>query len=319
MKPFLRSATIISICALTATVGASPIELGEASLYTLVGAGVNAGTSSHGGNLVLGSEAQVFGSAGARNYIGVSAGVRIHEHLHGGHINASPDLVVHGDKTSAFPYGSGLSNNHWPDVYQDMLDASAEAAALEGESISSILGSTTLTSQNKPVSVYHINGRINLGTGKTLTISGNAADKFVINVTQGLDLGSGASIVVEGVQPGNVLFNFTGGGPGGPAATAAAGKLSGIFLAPRMFWQLGDGLNLPATRVLASGIEANIQDITPPPAVFVPDLPESEPVIPEPITLSLVSTAAGILLLGRGLSFRATAGLVLSTPRTDFT
>jgi hypothetical protein len=299
MKPLLRSATIISICALSTTAGASPIELRKADLYTLVGAGVNAGTSSHGGNLVLGSEAQVFGSAGARNYIGVSAGVRIHEHLHGGYINASPDLVVHGNKTSASPYGSGLLNNHWPDVYQDMLDASATAAALEGEVINSVLDSKTLTAQDKPVSVYHINGRINLGAGQFLKISGTEADKFVINVTQGLDLGSGASIVVEGVQPGNVLFNFTGGGPGGPSATAAAGQLSGIFLAPRMFWQLGDGLNLPATRVLASGIEANIQDITPPPVVFVPDPPESEPVIPEPIALSLVSTAAGILLLGR--------------------
>lgn len=292
MKNLLRLGSFISICALTTIAGGSPIELGEAGQYTLVGAGVSAATSNHGGNLVLGSEAQVFGSAGARNYIGISPGVRIHENLHGGHINASPDLIVQGNKASSFPYGTGLSNNHWPDIHANMLSASAAAAVLEGESISSILNSKTLTAQDKPVSVYHVNGRINLGTGHTLKISGTEADKFVINVTQGLDLGSGASIVIEGVQPGNVLFNFTGGGPGGPSATVAAGKMSGVFLAPRMFWQLGDGLELPATRVLASGIEANIQDMTPPPGVFIPDV-----FVPEPKTLLLVCISLGGLLL----------------------
>ena len=68
--------------------------------------------------------------------------------------------------------------------------------------------------------------------------------------------------------------------------------MSGVFLAPRMFWQLGDGLELPATRVLASGIEANIQDITPPPEVIILD-----PVVPEPTTLLLVGISLGGLLL----------------------
>ncbi len=294
MRAFLRLGSFLFIWVMTTTAGGSPIELGEAGLYTLVGAGVSAATSSHGGNLVLGSEAQVFGSAGARNYLGISAGVRIHENLHGGHINASPDLMVHGNKTSSFPYGSGLASNHWSDIHADMLNASAAAAALEGEVLGSVLTSKTLTAQDKPVSVYHINGRINLGTGHTLKISGTEADKFVINVTQGLNLGSGASISIEGVQPGNVLFNFTGGGPGGPSATVAAGEMSGVFLAPRMFWQLGDGLELPATRVMASGIEANIQDITPPPGVFIPG-----PVVPEPTTLWLVCISLGGFFLRR--------------------
>ena len=48
------------------------------------------------------------------------------------------------------------------------------------------------------------------------------------------------------------------------AANIGAAAFSGNFIAPHMSWTIGDGTTMPATRVLASGIGANIQDMTPP-------------------------------------------------------
>ncbi|MCH2114580.1 MAG: ice-binding family protein [Pirellulales bacterium] len=278
MHLFFRSSALIVAFMLASTVSAVPVDLGIAGHYTILGAGVTTSTSHYAGNLSLGSEAHVFGSAGGRNVVNVAPSVQVDDDLSGGHINASLDLIVGGTQAV-------LSEGEWSLIHQDMIDASAEAADLPNQTaLSNISGSTVLSSTGSALSVYNVTGAIFLGAADVLTISGSTSDEFVINVDGGMNLASGASIVMSGgARPENVLFNFTGGGFGGPASIIGATTFNGTYLAPYMYFQIGDGAIMDATRILASGIQGNIQDITPP-------LP-----IPEPTTAILLGLGLAVM------------------------
>jgi len=281
MRSPLQGFVILGALLLSSQAGAVPVDLGAAGHYTILGAGVVHSTSHYAGNLSLGSEAHVFGSAGGRNLVNVAPGVQVDDDLSGGSFNASPDLVVGGTQAT-------LTESEWNQIHQDMKDASTEAAALSADSVlSGINGSTTMTQAGLApgLSVYHITGSILLGSADVWSIVGGAGDEFVINIDGGMNLASGASIVMSGgVLPENVLFNFTGGGFGGPVSTIGATTFDGNYLAPYMYFQIGDGAIMGATRILASGIQGNIQDIAPP-------LP-----VPEPTTALLLGL--GLALLG---------------------
>ena len=268
---------------LSHSVNASPIDLGQAADYTILAAGT-VSISSGGGTLTLGSEAHVFGSAGGRGFVQAAGGVQIDENLTGGSFSLSPDIVVGNAPQTQ------LSPADWNIIYQGMVTASAEASGLPDQTIiNQIVSSTSLGVAGSGLSAYHVQGQFLLGSADTLTITGGASDRVVVNVDGGMDLASGAAIVMSGgIQPQNVLFNFTGGGYA-QAVQIGAANFSGIYLGPKMFFSIGDGATMTATQVLGSGISGNIQDMTPP--------------IPEPNTAVLV----GLGLLGLAARSRTRA------------
>ena len=94
MRILTKAIAIAGFSAMAPLVSATPIDLGAAGSYTLLSAGE---LFPVGGTMVLGSEAQIWGDVGARNYLSTAPGVKIHGNLHGGYINASPGLVVDGE------------------------------------------------------------------------------------------------------------------------------------------------------------------------------------------------------------------------------
>ena len=62
-----------------------------------------------------------------------------------------------------------------------------------------------------PVTVVCVKD-INLGGGKTLTLSGSASDIFVVNITGSISMGGGNRIRASGLPPSNVLYNVIGAG-----------------------------------------------------------------------------------------------------------
>jgi len=304
----LISKVIAAVGLLTATtaVYALPIHLGSADEYTLLGAGPGASNTS--GFMQLGSKAIIHGNVGGRGFTSLGSGVEIHGKLtNGGHVSAAAGVTVSGGKKNR-------KEKYWDRVYRDLLSASDSARLLGGTRLSTI-NSTTVLFGNGGLSVFDIDGSINLGSGESLTISGNATDSFIVNVSERLKLGSRAAILLDGVTADNVLFNFYGAGSDDAAwnnhlATIVGGaEFSGTFIAPRAFWQIGDGAIMNATRVLANGIQGNLQTvrgiipsvILPPvivPPVIVPPIilpPIIVPPVDVPEPASLFLLAIGVL------------------------
>src|SRR6059058_2463635 len=73
------------------------------------------------------------------------------------------------------------------------------------------LMSFTHTTVTGPVTVVCVKD-INLGGGKTLTLSGSASDIFVVNITGSISMGGGSRIRASGLPPSNVLYNVIGAG-----------------------------------------------------------------------------------------------------------
>ena len=277
---FRNSAVAVALSlACASSASASPIDLGSVGAYTLLGAGVPF-ASAHAGTVNLGAAAHVFGSVGGRRHLNIAPAVVITGDLNGGTVSASPDIVVGGSQST-------LSTAQWTAEYQDLTDASLAASALPNQqTVPSITSTLTLSAQPGGLSVFHVQGSFNLGSGESLILSGGFSDRFVINVDTGMLLGSGAAITLSGLQAENVLFNFTSASAS-DAAIIGAAAFSGNFIAPHMFWQIGDGATMPATRILVSGVQANLQDMTPPAP------------IPEPGTAILFAVGIAGLALRR--------------------
>ena len=120
--------TLIAALTLATAASAVPVDLGAAGHYTILGAGVVNSTSHYAGQLKLGSEAHVFGSAGGRDAVYVSPGVQVDDDLSGGDFYVSSDLIVGGTY-------SELSPAEWSLIHQDMIDASSVAAALPDQTV----------------------------------------------------------------------------------------------------------------------------------------------------------------------------------------
>ncbi len=275
IKQLMKTAAMVLAMA-SSSAFALPVDLGNASNYTLLSHGTNIwyGQPLYG-NLELGSEAEIYGNVGVRNTLNMAHGSVIHGDADFGSLTQNPGASIDGAATvqnAAF----------WDALYADLKGASQSAKALTGVNAGYVNTTQTFNRQGD-VSVFNILG-LNLSAGKSLTLKGNADDVFIVNVDYfGFMLGGGASIILDGVSAENVLFNVFGELNKGHV-NVAAGSMQGTYIAPDGYFQLGDGLSLDGVRFLGAGISGNLQTVhgikTPPTEV------------PEP---------SALLLLGLGL------------------
>jgi hypothetical protein len=285
IKYAIKSAVATLLVAANAAF-ALPIDLGNASNYTLLATGTSIW---HGqpmyGNLELGSEAHIYGNLGVRNTLNMAHSAVIHGDADFGSLTQNPGANIEGTETQQ-------GATFWDALYADVKGASQTAKALNGVNVGYI-DTTQTFDRTGDVSVFNITG-LNLSAGKSLTLKGSGNDVFIVNVDYfGFMLGGGAAIILDGVSADNVLFNMHGVLNQGHV-NVAAGTMQGTYIAPDAYMQLGDGLNLDGVRFLGAGISGNLQNvygITPPPTN-----------VPEPSVLMLL----GLGLIGLGFARRRT-------------
>ncbi|MEN0039564.1 MAG: PEP-CTERM sorting domain-containing protein [Cellvibrio sp.] len=283
IKQLLKSVTLACTLASSA-VFALPVDLGNAGNYTLLATGtsVHDGTPMYG-DLILGSEAYIYGDVGARNLLNMAHGAVVYGDADYGSLIQNAGSSIEGD---ASVQGSAF----WDALYADVKSASQAAKALAGVN-AGYVNSSQIFDRQGDVSVFNILG-LNLSAGKSLTLKGNASDVFIVNVDYfGFMLGGGAEIILDGVSAENVLFNMHGALNAGHV-NVAAGTMKGTYIAPDAYMQLGDGLDLEGVRFLGAGISGNLQTVhgfTPP-----------QVTVPEPSALFLI----GLGLIGLGFARR---------------
>ena len=255
LRTIIMALTSLLVTASIAIAGSDKNDSGftNSDIYTLLSVGTP--YSSHfGGYLQLGSAATIYGNVGSRINYQLGASVEIDGNVDGGTpVSISPSAMVYG-------FYDEKTDDYWNQIYNELSEASNIAASLSGTYLGSINSSQTFYASPKGLSVYNIDGSINLGGNDSITLRGDADDTFIINVSGSLTLGSGTAILLDGVEADQVLFNFTGGGFTN-IATIGAAVLSGTYLAPDMYWQIGDGAIMNATNIWASGVQGNIQTI----------------------------------------------------------
>lgn len=255
MNLISKTFALLSLSAAASFATAAPIDLGAAGDYTLLAMG-----DTPGGNLIIGSEAQIYGNVGARGELRMADGVTIHGNAVGGNIIYDGSASVTGTATVGDDaYWQGLSN--------DLMAASVYAHSLTADySLGNINGSQSLIG-NGGQNVIDIAGNVSLGGGQNLTLSGTADDVFIINVDGYLNIGSGAGILLDGVSAENVIFNVSFW-----AAMFGGADFSGTYIAPTTHWTIGDGATMQGTQVLAYNLSGNVQDVVGiPPSVSVPE------------------------------------------------
>jgi hypothetical protein len=278
-----------ALSALSAGAFATPVNLGGAANYTLLATGTPASTPSSYGDLLLGSDATIYGNVGARNSVGMASGVAIHGTVDYGGSFGRAAGATSGTVTAR-------ASSFWDGLYDDLSSASQAALSMEngGANKGAVDHTRSFRSQGS-LSVFNISG-LALGVGDSLTLSGNAGDQFIINVgANGFHLGGGASIILDGIAADDVLFNMYGKLNDG-YTNVADGTLAGNYIAPDGFFTLGDGLRLDNVRFLGAGIQGNLQtvhgiDRAPPPPVTS---------VPEPGALGLILLG----LTGLGYAYR---------------
>ncbi|GAA6204946.1 PEP-CTERM sorting domain-containing protein [Thalassotalea sp. SU-HH00458] len=247
---------ISSVFATTAKAGLIDlgVDLSTVDKYTFAVGGASS-------SLILGSEAEIFGSVASQYYL-----------------STAPSVKIHGD---ACYQASGMGPNTTLDGFSGTCDeinqlesviaqANAFATALTGESISDITGTFTLDASAQ--NVYSVN-EIHLATGEFLTISGNADDQVIINVAGNIKVGSLAGILLTGgISSANVLFNFSNNFAQNEFNFGGA-NISGTFLGNNTSYIMGDGATLDDVRFYTNKhLQANVQVVrTKEPSVEVPE------------------------------------------------
>jgi hypothetical protein len=97
-------------------------------------------------------------------------------------------------------------------AFNSAVSASSAFAGLTGTSIGSITGTRTISSApgSNVLNVLDIS-TINLGQDEVLTLSGNASDQFILNLSGGLTLNAGKILLSGGLTPQDVVINLESG------------------------------------------------------------------------------------------------------------
>lgn len=239
-RKFTLTLTVLAalgMTALAAPQARAGIELGLAGQYAVFGLGSQVGLG--GTDTVENNTAQIYGSlaVGADTNSPDAAGFGSFQK---GFITG--DLVVDGPTTPAGyeivnknftvggtvygttpanpgdnPPSEGTGTFDLVPAVLDAIAASAFYATLPGTSLGAVSGNTSLAA-----GVYYATS-FDLNSDKTLTITGDADDTFVLNVSGGFNFAKSWINLVGGITSANVLFNVTGD----DSTSAGTAKISG--------------------------------------------------------------------------------------------
>lgn len=246
------------------------VELNSLKEFTM--AAVGDGWS--GGNILLGSEAHVFGSVAASRYLGLGAGVKIDGDACSAFIGAGQSEMsnISGKKGDCGQFSS----------LHDAVTGLSLALTQPHQEREDLKFAKTFGS-----GVYHVNDIV-LQSQDAITFRGIAGQKFVLNIYGHAQFGSGSAIKLEGgVRPEDVFFNFIKSAQYSSFEFGGA-TLVGTFVSNGRDFIMGDGAILNQTRFYTTGnMIANIQDVrfdnVSMPPIVIPDEQPNIEVVNSPI------------------------------------
>ncbi|TYK66860.1 PEP-CTERM sorting domain-containing protein [Colwellia echini] len=277
MKNVLTSVILLSLN-LPFIASAGVINLGSAEDYIFA----TASNEQWGGNLLLGSEAHIFGSVAASNTLELGDGVIVDGNACAKTTN-NWGAIVNGVSTC----------DSFSQLANDITGAATQAQAFASTELGNITESSAITGSG--FQSFNIKDLL-LSGGETLTITGGLTDSLVFNVFGQAQLGSGANILLQGgITADNVIFNFVEN-PVNHSFEIGGANISGTFLSSGRSFILGDGATLNNSRFYSTeSIVANVQDVRFPSS----SIPSTPIAVPEPSTLVLLLSAMLGLTLRR--------------------
>jgi len=242
------------------------IDLGTAEEYIIA----TASNNQWSGNLLLGSDAHIYGSVAASNTLYLGDGVVIEGKACAGKTESWGTTVI----------GSIDACNNLTDLANDITLAATQAQSFIGTS-QDIQGSANFTGSG--FQSFSIDNLL-LTSGESLTITGGVDDYFVFNIAERAHLGSGANILLEGgIAAENVIFNFVSSAINHTFEIGGA-NISGTFLSSGRTFILGDGATLNNSRFYTTeAIVGNVQDVRFPKHLSIN--------VPEPSTIVIFAFA----------------------------
>ncbi len=220
------------------------IDLGSAEDYIIA----TASNNQWSGNLLLGSDAHIFGSVAASNTLYLGDGVIVDGKACAGKTESWGTTVI----------GSVGNCNNLSELADDIESAATQAQSFTGSSLD-IFGSLAINGSG--FQTFNISNLL-LSNGETLTVNGGINDYFIFNIADRAQLGSGANILLEGgISAENVIFNFMASNVNNTFEIGGA-NISGTFLSSGRTFILGDGATLNNSRFYTNeAIVGNVQDV----------------------------------------------------------
>jgi hypothetical protein len=221
------------------------INFGHAEHYIIA----TASNEQWSGNLLLGSEAHIFGSVAASNTLELGDGVIIDGDACAGTTNNWGAVVL----------GASGACANFSQIANDISSAATKAETFKGSDLGDVTKNAEIFGNG--FQSFMINNLL-LAGGETLTVNGNIKDYFIFNIFGIAQLGSGANILLQGgVAAENVIFNFVAN-PTSHTFELGGANISGTFLSSGRTFIIGDGATLNNSRFYSTeSIIANVQDV----------------------------------------------------------